>query len=142
MKSYISKASDVTRDWYLVDAEGKTLGRLCTEIATVLRGKHKPTFTPHIDGGDYVVVINAEKVVLTGKKTSQKVYRHHSGYFGGLKEVSFKDMLQKNPEEIVRHAVYGMLSKNRLRDPMMNRLKIYVGSEHKQEAQQLKQLDI
>ena len=105
MKSYISKASDVTRDWYLVDAEGKTLGRLCTEIATVLRGKHKPTFTPHIDGGDYVVVINAEKVVLTGKKTSQKVYRHHSGYFGGLKEVSFKDMLQKNPEEIVRHAV-------------------------------------
>ena len=142
MKSYISKASDITRDWYLVDAEGKTLGRLCTEIATVLRGKHKPTFTPHIDGGAYVVVINAEKVVLTGKKTSQKVYRNHSGYFGGLKEVSFKDMLQKNPEEIVRHAVYGMLSKNRLRDPMMKRLKIYVGSEHKHEAQQLKQLDI
>ncbi|CBA60249.1 50S ribosomal protein L13 (pseudogene) [Clostridioides difficile R20291] len=105
MKSYIAKPADVQRKWYLVDAEGKTLGRLATEIATVLRGKHKPTFTPHVDGGDFVVVVNAEKIVLSGKKLDQKYYRYHTGYVGGLKEISYRDMMDKKPEEVISHAV-------------------------------------
>ena len=107
MKSYIAKPADVKRDWYIVDAEGKTLGRLATEIATILRGKNKPTFTPHVDGGDFVIVVNAEKVVLTGKKLTQKYYRYHTGYVGGLKEISYKEMMEKKPEEVVAHAVSG-----------------------------------
>ena len=142
MKSYISKPSEVSRDWYLVDAEGKTLGRVCTAIATILRGKNKVTFTPHVDGGDYVVVVNAEKIQVTGKKNMQKLYTTHSGYFGGLKQVTFNEMQAKKPEEIIYHAVNGMLPKNKLRSSMMKRLKVYKGTEHKHEAEQLKVLDI
>ena len=110
MKSYIAKPADVQRKWYIVDAEGKTLGRLATEIATVLRGKHKVTFTPHVDGGDFVVVVNAEKVVLTGKKLDQKMYRHHSGYIGGMKETSARVMMENTPEKAMMLAIKGMLS--------------------------------
>ena len=124
MKSYIAKPADVQRKWYIVDAEGKTLGRLATEIATVLRGKHKVTFTPHVDGGDFVVVVNAEKVVLTGKKLDQKMYRYHTGYVGGLKEISYREMMEKKPEEVVAHAVSVMLPKNKLIARMMTRLRV------------------
>nr|WP_330392777.1 50S ribosomal protein L13 [Asaccharospora irregularis] len=135
MKSYIAKPAEVQRKWYLVDAEGKTLGRIATEIATILRGKHKPTFTPHVDGGDFVVVVNAEKVVLTGKKLDQKLYRYHTGYVGGLKEISYRDMMKNKPEEVVAHAVSGMLPKNKLRSRMMTRLRVFAGAEHTHEAQ-------
>ena len=142
MKSYIAKPADVKRDWYIVDAEGKTLGRIATEIATVLRGKNKPTFTPHVDGGDFVVVINAEKVVLTGKKLTQKYYRYHTGYVGGLKEVSYKEMMEKKPEEVMAHAVSGMLPKNKLRAKMMTRLRVFRGAEHTHAAQNPKVLNV
>ncbi|MGL5439772.1 MAG: 50S ribosomal protein L13 [Filifactoraceae bacterium] len=142
MKSYISKPAEVTREWFLVDAEGKTLGRLSTEIATILRGKHKPTFTPHVDGGDFVVVVNAEKVAVTGKKMEQKIYRHHTGYIGNMKEATFKKMQQDKPEFILEQAISGMLPKNKLRAPMMKRLKIFVGPEHDHAAQQPKMLEI
>ena len=133
MKSYIAKPAEVQRNWYLVDAEGKTLGRLATEIATILRGKHKPTFTPHVDGGDFVVVVNASKVVLTGKKLDQN--RYHTGYVGGLKEISYREMMEKKPEEVVAHAVSGMLPKNKLRARMMTRLRVFAGAEHTHAAQ-------
>ncbi|MDO5062997.1 MAG: 50S ribosomal protein L13 [Peptostreptococcaceae bacterium] len=142
MKSYISKPADVKRKWYLVNAEGKTLGRLSTEIARILRGKHKVTFTPHVDGGDFVVVVNADKVVVTGKKADQKVYRHHTGYIGNLKEISYKRMLQEKPQEIITAAVRGMLPKSKLRAPMMKRLRVYAGGEHPHAAQQLEALEI
>ena len=135
MKSYIAKPADVQRKWYIVDAEGKTLGRLATEIATVLRGKNKVTFTPHVDGGDFVVVVNADKVVLTGKKLDQKMYRYHTGYVGGLKEISYKEMMAKKPEEVVAHAVSGMLPKNKLRSRMMTRLRVFAGPNHDHAAQ-------
>ncbi|SCI48870.1 MULTISPECIES: 50S ribosomal protein L13 [unclassified Romboutsia] len=135
MKSYIAKPADVQRKWYIVDAEGKTLGRLATEIATVLRGKNKVTFTPHVDGGDFVVVVNAEKVVLTGKKLEQKMYRYHTGYVGGLKEIPYKEMMEKKPEEVVAHAVSGMLPKNKLRSRMMTRLRVFAGPNHDHAAQ-------
>ena len=135
MKSYIAKPADVQRKWYIVDAEGKTLGRLATEIATVLRGKNKVTFTPHVDGGDFVVVVNAEKVVLTGKKLEQKMYRYHTGYVGGLKEIPYKEMMAKKPEEVVAHAVSGMLPKNKLRSRMMARLRVFAGPNHDHAAQ-------
>ena len=135
MKSYIAKPADVQRKWYVVDAEGKTLGRMATEIATILRGKHKPTFTPHVDGGDFVVVVNADKVVLTGKKLDQKMYRYHTGYVGGLKEITYREMMEKKPEEVVMHAVSGMLCKNKLRSKMMTRLRVFAGPEHGHEAQ-------
>ncbi|AUN12888.1 50S ribosomal protein L13 [[Clostridium] sordellii] len=135
MKSYIAKPADVQRKWYVVDAEGKTLGRMATEIATILRGKHKPTFTPHVDGGDFVVVVNADKVVLTGKKLDQKMYRYHTGYVGGLKEITYREMMEKKPEEVVMHAVSGMLCKNRLRSRMMTRLRVFAGPNHGHEAQ-------
>ena len=140
--SYIAKPADVKRDWYVVDAEGKTLGRLATEIATILRGKNKPTFTPHVDGGDFVIVVNAEKVVLTGKKLTQKYYRYHKGYVGGLKEISYKEMMEKKPEEVVAHAVSGMLPKNKLRDRMMTRLRVYRGAEHPHAAQNPQVLNV
>ena len=124
MKSYIAKPADVQR-----------LGRLATEIATVLRGKHKPTFTPHVDGGDFVVVVNAEKIVLSGKKLDQKYYRYHTGYVGGLKEISYRDMMDKKPEEVISHAVSGMLPKNKLRSRMMTRLRVFAGAEHTHAAQ-------
>ena len=129
MKSYIAKPAEVQRNWYLVDAEGKTLGRLATEIATILRGK------PHVDGGDFVVVVNASKVVLTGKKLDQKYYRYHTGYVGGLKEISYREMMEKKPEEVVAHAVSGMLPKNKLRARMMTRLRVFAGAEHTHAAQ-------
>jgi large subunit ribosomal protein L13 len=135
MKSYVAKTSEVQRKWYLIDAEGKTLGRLSTEIATILRGKHKPTFTPHVDGGDFVVVVNAAKVVLTGKKLDQKQYRYHTGYVGGLKEISYRRMMAEKPEEVVSHAVNGMLPKNKLRKRMMTRLRVFSGMNHSHEAQ-------
>ncbi len=135
MKSYIAKPADEQRKWYIVDAEGKTLGRLGTEIATVLRGKNKVTFTPHVDGGDFVVVVNAEKVVLTGKKLEQKMYRYHTGYGGGLKEIPYKEMMAKKPEEVVAHAVSGMLPKNKLRSRMMTRLRVFAGPNHDHAAQ-------
>ena len=142
MKCYVQKPSEVQRKWHLIDAEGKTLGRLSTEIAKLLRGKHKVTFTPHVDGGDYVVIINAEKIEVTGKKRDNKVYRHHTGYIGNLKEINFKKLQEKNPEEIIRLSVRGMLPKNKLRAPMMKRLRIFAGSEHTHQAQKVEKYEI
>ena len=133
--SYIAKPSEIERKWYILDCEGKTLGRLCTEAAMILRGKKKPIFTPYIDTGDYVIVINAEKVQITGKKFDKKIYKHHSGYPGGLKEVTFAEMQAKKPEEIIRHAVKGMMPKGPLGRQMFKKLKVYAGPEHKHEAQ-------
>ena len=142
MKSYIAKPADVQRKWYIVDAEGKTLGRLATEIATVLRGKHKVTFTPHVDGGDFVVVVNAEKVVLTGKKLDQKMYRYHTGYVGGLKEITYREMMAKKPEKVIELAVKGMLPKGPLGRSMMTKLHVYAGADHEQAAQKPEVLEI
>ena len=142
MKSYISKPSEVTRKWYIVDAEGKTLGRISTEIARVLRGKHKVTFTPHVDGGDFVIVVNADKVVVTGNKTDDKMYRNHTGYIGNMKETNFRKLQQEKPEEIIKLSVRGMLPKNKLRAPMMKRLRIFAGPEHTHTAQNVETLDI
>ena len=141
MKCYVQKPSEVQRKWHLIDAEGKTLGRLSTEIAKLLRGKHKVTFTPHVDGGEYVVIINAEKIEVTGKKRDNKVYRHHTGYIGNLKEINFKKLQEKNPEEIIRLSVRGMLPKNKLRAPMMKRLRIFAGSEHIHQAQNVEKYE-
>ena len=131
----MANAGNIERKWFVVDAEGQTLGRLAAEVAKVLRGKHKPTFTPHVDGGDFVVVVNASKVVLTGKKLDQKYYRYHTGYVGGLKEISYREMMEKKPEEVVAHAVSGMLPKNKLRARMMTRLRVFAGAEHTHAAQ-------
>ena len=135
MKSYMARPLEVERRWYVVDAEGQTLGRLATEIANVLRGKNKPQYTPHVDTGDFVVVVNAEKVVVTGRKAEQKVYRRHSGYPGGLKETSYEQMMERRPTEILRRAVKGMMPKNRLARQQLRKLKIYAGPEHPHEAQ-------
>lgn len=133
--TYMAKPGEVERKWYLVDAEGKTLGRLASEVASLLRGKHKPEFTPHVDTGDFVVVINADKVVLTGKKWQQKNYYRYSGYMGGLKVTPAHVMRQKRPERIVELAVYGMLPKNKLGNKLRTKLKVYAGSEHPHAAQ-------
>jgi large subunit ribosomal protein L13 len=135
MKSYMARPASAERKWHLVDAEGKTLGRLATEIARLLRGKNKPQYTPHVDTGDFVVVVNAEKVVVTGKKAEQKVYRRHTGYPGGLKETSYEQMLERKPTEILRRAVKGMMPKTRLGRQQFKKLKIYAGPEHPHEAQ-------
>ena len=135
MKSYVARPHEVERRWHLVDAEGQTLGRLATEIARILRGKNKPQYTPHVDTGDFVVVVNAEKVVVTGKKAEQKVYYRHTGYPGGLKETSYEVMLQRKPTEILRRAVRGMMPKTRLGRQQLRKLKIYAGPEHPHEAQ-------
>lgn len=135
MRSYMAKPSEVERKWYVIDAEGKTLGRLATEVATLLRGKHKPIYTPYVDTGDHVVVINCSKVVLTGKKLDQKMHRHHTGYMGGLKEVSYRDFMSKTPERAVFLAVKGMLPKNKLGRQMVKKLRVYAGAEHGHEAQ-------
>ena len=135
MKSYIAKPADVDRKWYVIDAEGKTLGKLAVEAAMILRGKKKPIYTPHIDTGDYVIVINAEKVCVTGKKESDKIYKHHSGYPGGLKETPLKELRAKQPEEIIRHAVKGMMPKGKLGRQMFKKLKVYAGPEHPHTAQ-------
>jgi large subunit ribosomal protein L13 len=136
------RKEDVKRDWYLVDATGKTLGRLASEIAKILMGKNKPTYTPHIDGGDFVVVVNAEKVFVTGKKLNQKIYYKHTGYFGHLKETTLKEMLEKKPEEVIRLAVRGMLPKNKLRDRRLKRLKVYAGPEHPHKSQNPKPIEL
>jgi large subunit ribosomal protein L13 len=142
MKSYIAKPAEVQRKWYVVDAEGKTLGRLASEIATVLRGKNKPIFTPHVDCGDNVIVVNAEKVAVTGKKLKEKIYVTYSGFPGGKKEITMEEMLAKKPEEVVKHAVKGMLPKGKLGRQMFKKLHVYAGPEHKHEAQKPETLEI
>ena len=142
MKTYTVGAKDIEREWCLVNAEGKTLGRLASEIANVLRGKHKPIYTPHLDCGDYVIVINADKVRVTGRKLDQKVYYHHSGYPGGIKSISLRDQLQKHPERVLEAAVRGMLPKNALGRKMLKKLKVYAGDSHPHQAQQPKVLEL
>ena len=142
MKTYSAKPETVERDWYIVDAENKTLGRLSTEIARRLRGKHKPEFTPHVDTGDYIVVINAEKIHVTGNKRTDKMYYHHTGYIGNLKSISFDKLIEKAPERVIESAVKGMLPKNPLGRAMFKKMKVYAGSEHPHTAQQPKTLDI
>lgn len=142
MKSYVAKPLEIERKWYVIDATDKTLGRLSTEIATRLRGKHKPIYTPHVDCGDFIIVVNAEKVKVTGNKASQKVYRHHTGYMGGLRERSYKEMLAKHPERIIEKAVKGMLPKNSLGSQMYRKLKVYAGPEHDHQAQKPEMLEL
>jgi len=137
-----AKPAEVRRDWYLVDADGKTLGRLASEIARRLKGKHKPIFTPHVDTGDYIVVVNAEKVAVTGNKMKDKMYHHHTGYVGNLKSISLEKQLQKAPERVLEAAVKGMLPRNPLGRAMMKKLRIFAGPEHTHQAQQPKPLDI
>jgi len=142
MKTYVAKEQEVHKKWYLVDARDKVVGRLASRIAHRLRGKHKPIFTPHTDTGDFIVVINADKVTFTGRKWDNKVYYRHSGYIGGLKQRRAKELLEKKPEDILRFAVKGMLPKNSLGRRQLKKLKIYAGSEHPHEAQQLEKLEI
>ncbi len=136
MKTYSVKAGEIEHRWWVVDADGKVLGRLATELARILRGKHKPTYTPHLDTGDFVVVVNAEKVELTGRKAEQKTYFRHSGYMGGEKFIPFRTMLSRHPERVIELAVKGMLPKNALGRQMRGKLKVYAGPEHPHQAQQ------
>ena len=136
MPTYMAKADEIQRKWYVIDADGKPLGRLASEIAKILRGKNKPIYTPHVDTGDYVIVINAEKVVLTGNKLDKKMYRHHSLYPGGLKEMTYRQLMEKKPTMAIEHAVKGMLPHNSLGRKMYKKLHVYVGGEHKHQAQQ------
>ncbi len=142
MKTFMAKKGEVERKWYIVDATNKVLGRLASEIAKKLRGKDKPIFTPHVDTGDFVIVVNAEKVRLTGKKWDRKIYYHHTGYMGGLKGVIAKELLRKKPEELIRHAVKGMLPKNRLGRKLLKKLKVYAGPNHPHEAQKPEKWEI
>ena len=142
MRTYSPKASDIKREWYVVDATGQTLGRLATKIATILRGKHKPIYTPHMDCGDYVIVINADKIRVTGKKLDQKVYYRHSGYPGGLKSITLREQLRKHPTRVIQAAVRGMLPKNRLGRRMIKKLKVYASDSHPHQAQQPKVLEL
>lgn len=140
--TYITKASDIERKWYVVDAANQTLGRLSAEVAKILRGKHKPIFSPFIDTGDYVIIVNADKVKVTGKKLDQKIYKRHSGYIGGLKETTLRVMLDKKPEEVLRHSIKGMLPKGTLGRQMFKKLHVYAGPEHKNQAQKPEVLEI
>ncbi|MCR5387899.1 MAG: 50S ribosomal protein L13 [Lachnospiraceae bacterium] len=142
MKTFMASPATVDRKWYVVDAEGKMLGRLSSEIAAVLRGKNKPIFTPHMDCGDYVIVINAEKIKVSGKKLDQKIYYHHSDYVGSLKETTLREMLKKHPERVIEHAVKGMLPKGPLGAEMNKKLFVYAGAEHPHAAQKPEVLDI
>ncbi len=142
MKTYNAKPGEIARDWYVVDAEGQTLGRLATQIADVLRGKRKAVYTPHIDTGDFVVVVNAEKIQVTGKKLDEKMYYRHSGFPGGLKERTLREQLQRRPTEVLRKAVKGMLPKNRIARQQIGKLKIYAGPEHPHEAQAPKPFEL
>ena len=142
MKTYSAKAESVQRDWYVVDAAGKTLGRLAAEVASRLRGKHKPEYTPHVDTGDYIVVVNAEKVAVTGNKAAKKIYYSHTEYPGGIKDISFEKLIEKAPERVIQSAVKGMLPRGPLGREMFRKLKIYVGSEHPHTAQQPQILDL
>jgi len=138
----MAKIEEVKRKWYIVDAEGKPLGRLASEIAKILRGKNKPEYTPHVDTGDHVIVLNAEKVLLTGKKLDQKIYRHHSLFPGGMKEIKAKDLIASKPERVIELAVKGMLPKNSLGKQMYRKLQVYKGSEHQNQAQKPEKLDL
>ncbi|TNF99166.1 MAG: 50S ribosomal protein L13 [Gammaproteobacteria bacterium] len=142
MATKSTKPAEVTRDWYLVDASGKTLGRLASEIARRLRGKHKPEYTPHVDTGDYIVVVNAEKIHVSGNKLKDKMYHHHTGYIGSLKSISMEKLLQTHPERVIEKAVKGMMPRNPLGRQMFSKLKVYAGPEHKHTAQQPKPLEI
>jgi large subunit ribosomal protein L13 len=142
MKTFVAKKEEVARDWYLVDAENLVLGRIATTIANVLRGKHKPTYTPSVDTGDFVIVVNADKIALTGNKLADKMYYHHSGYPGGIKSITAGKLMDKKPEDLIKIAVKGMLPKNKLARHMLNKLKIYSGAAHPHEAQQPKALNI
>ena len=140
MKTYMPNPAEVERKWYVVDAEGQTLGRMCSEIAKILRGKNKPIFTPHEDCGDYVIVVNAEKIKVTGKKLDQKIYYHHSDYVGGMKETTLKEMLEKHPERVVEFGVKGMLPKGPLGRQMYKKLFVYAGPDHRHAAQKPEEL--
>ncbi len=142
MTTYMAKPDEVDKKWYVVDAEGKTLGRLASRIATVLRGKHKPEYTPHVDTGDFVIVVNSEKVTLTGNKWDQKIHYKHSQYPGGLKTKTYGELREKNPQEIIRHAVDGMVPNNKLGKKMMKKLKIYAGPDHPHQAQKPEELEV
>ncbi|HCF48964.1 MAG TPA: 50S ribosomal protein L13 [Syntrophomonas sp.] len=135
MKTYMAKPAEIDRKWYIIDASGQRLGRLASEVATMLRGKHKPTYTPHLDTGDYIIIINADKIQLTGDKLQQKKYRYYTGYPGGLREVDYQTMLQKKPEKAIEIAVKGMLPHNRLGRKMFKKLKVYRGDQHPHQAQ-------
>ena len=142
MNTYMAKAADVQRKWYVVDAEGVVLGRLASQVATVLRGKHKPIYTPHVDTGDYVIIINADKAVLTGKKLDQKVYYTHSGYPGGLHETKYRDLMAKKPDFAVKKAIVGMLPKGPLGRLMAKKLRVYVGAQHEYESRKPEKLEL
>lgn len=142
MKTYVAKAGSVEQKWYMVDASGKTLGRLASQLAARLRGKHKAEFTPNADTGDYFVIVNAEKIAVTGNKTQDKMYHHHTGYIGGIKSVNFSDMIQRTPERVLEIAVKGMMPKGPLGRKMLSKLKVYAGSEHPHQAQQLQPIEI
>ena len=142
MKTYVTKPGSVEREWFVVDADGKTLGRLASQIAAILHGKHKPQFSPSIDIGDFVVVVNAEKIRVTGRKLQQKKYYRHSGYPGGLSEITLADQLDRHPTRVIKAAVRGMLPRSRLGRKMFKKLKVYAGPEHPHQAQEPKQLDL
>ncbi len=142
MKTYVTKPGSVEREWYIVDAEGKTLGRLASQVAVLLRGKHKPQFSPALDVGDYVIVVNAEKIRVTGRKMEQKKYYHHSGYPGGLREITLADQLERHPSRVIKAAVRGMLPRNRLGRKQCKKLKVYVGPKHPHQAQHPRPLDL
>jgi large subunit ribosomal protein L13 len=141
-RTYVTKPEDIQRNWYVVDASGQTLGRLASEVAKIVRGKHKPIYSPSVDAGDFVIVINADKIRVTGRKLDQKVYYRHSGYPGGLKEVPLSRMLEEHPTRVIEHAVRGMLPKNRLGRKMIRKLKVYAGSDHPHQAQQPEPLEL
>ena len=142
MNTYVTKQNDIKRDWYVVDAQGQTLGRLATRIAAVLKGKHKPIYSPSMDTGDYVVVINAKKIVATGRKLDEKMYYRHTGYPGGLRQINLRDQLTKHPERVISAAVRGMLPHNRLGRAMFKKLKVYAGAEHPHAAHKPKTLEL
>lgn len=142
MKTFSAKPYEIGRKWFVVDAQGQTLGRLATQIATILRGKHKPIYTPHVDCGDYVIVVNAERINVTGHKLDEKIYYRHSGYPGGLRQVTLRQQLQTHPERVIESAVRGMLPKNRLGRKMFKKLKVYAGPDHPHQAQQPEVLDL
>jgi len=142
VKTHAVKAGEIERRWYVVDAQGKTLGRLATEVARILRGKHKPTFSPHLDVGDHVIIINAEKIKVTGKKLDTKRYHRYSGYLGGLTSIVLREQLEKHPERVLIHAIRGMLPKSRLGRAMLKKLKVYAGNKHPHAAQKPQPLDL
>ncbi|HAZ19958.1 MAG TPA: 50S ribosomal protein L13 [Clostridiales bacterium] len=142
MSTFMAKVETIERKWYVIDATGKSLGKVAVAAADVLRGKHRPEFTPHVDCGEYVIIINASQVILTGNKLDQKKYRYHTGYIGGLKEISYRDLMKKNPEKVLTLAVKGMLPKNSIGSKSITRLKVYAGGEHNQQAQKPVSLDM